>query len=186
MSNTAKRPIVIGVICGEFPPKEMEPMGEKVGELIARQGGVLICGGMGGLMEKACEGAWKAGGLTIGVLPTSRKNDANPYVVLPIVTAMNTMRNVIIVRTADALIAIDGNFGTLTEIIHGLDLKKKVVLLNSWPIAKLGIDSDQFIEVSTPEEAVKKAYEVAKEAIDRANDPPSPSSSNAPKPHWKM
>jgi hypothetical protein len=154
---------VIGVIGGERPPAEAEVLAEKVGELIAKRGGIVICGGLGGCMEHACLGASRAGGISVGILPGDRKETASPYVTIPIVTAMGTTRNTIIVRTADALIAVDGNFGTLTEIVYSLDMKKPLALLGSWPVGKLGVDPSLFFEASTPEEAVKFAFdEVAK------------------------
>jgi hypothetical protein len=161
LNNMSQRSVLIGVIGGESPPDEAKAIAEKVGELIARKGGILICGGRGGVMEYACKGARNAGGLTIGILPTMSKEDANPYVAIPIVTAMSTARNAILVRSSDALIAIDGSYGTLTEIAYALDFKKKVVLLNSWRVDKIGADRNLLVMASTPEEAVGFAFREA-------------------------
>jgi hypothetical protein len=159
MSAPLKRPIVIGVIGGEYPPAWAEALAEKVGELVAKRGGIIICGGLGGVMEHACAGASKAGGLSIGILPGGEKQSASPYVSIPIVTAMGTTRNTVIVRTADALIAIDGSFGTLTEIAYALDMDKVLVLLKSWQVGKLGVAPKVFMEATTAEEAVELAFD---------------------------
>ncbi len=161
MTPSPHRPPLIGVIGGERPPEEALPEAERVGELIARRGGIVITGGGGGVMEAVSKGAHRAGGLTIGVLPGAHKREANSYVTIPIITAMNTARNAIIVRTADALIAIDGSFGTLTEIAYALDIGKKVVLLHSWRLRRIGIDDGRFEEVTTPEDAVERAFKNA-------------------------
>ena len=154
--------LIIGVIGGQNGiDGEVLRMAREVGRLIAERGAHLICGGMEGVMRAACQGAREAGGVTIGVLPTSSKKDANEYVEIPVVTGMGTARNVVIVRTADALIAIDGKFGTLSEIAHALDQGKKVVSLKSWPVEKMGIHKDLVIPVGSPEEAVGLAFEIA-------------------------
>ncbi len=150
---------IIGVIGGEAAGPESLEAAREVGRRIAESGAVLICGGLGGVMEAACQGAAEAGGTTIGVLPTASKADANPYVTLPIVTAMGTARNLIIVRTADALIAVDGSYGTLSEIAHALDQGKRVIALRSWPALRQAVPEDEFVPVDTPEEAVARALE---------------------------
>lgn len=155
--------VIVAVIGGQSTAsKKAKEMAFEVGRLVAENGGYLICGGLEGVMEAACRGAKAAGGTTIGVLPTGSKEDANRYVDLPIVTGMGTARNVIIVRTADAIIAIDGSFGTLSEIAHALDQGKKVISLGSWPLAKLGVDDGLMVEVATAEEAVRLAFEQAR------------------------
>jgi len=98
-----------------------------------------------------------AGGLTIGILPGGDKAAANPYVDVPVVTALGTARNVIVVRTADAIIAVDGAFGTLSEIAHALDQGKRVVALRSWDLTKVGVPADRILTAKTAEEAVRLA-----------------------------
>lgn len=159
--RTVERPILIGIIGGEHPPAPAVALAEKVGELIAKRGGIVVCGGLGGVMEGVCKGAKAVGGLTIGVLPGPDKLAMNPYVTIPVVTGINTARNAVIVRTADAIIAIDGNYGTLNEITYALDLKKHPVLLDSWPIDSIGVNADEFDKASTPEDAVRKAFAIA-------------------------
>ncbi len=154
--------VIIAVIGGQNgASEEVLMLAREVGRLIAEGGAHLICGGMEGVMEAACRGAKEAGGTTIGVLPSTAKQDANKYVDLPIVTGMGTARNVIIVRTADAIIAVDGKFGTLSEIAHALDYGKKVISLRSWPLERMGLDGSKFVQAATPREAVDLAFESA-------------------------
>ncbi len=148
---------LIGVIGGQHPGKEYLALAEEVGYRIAKKGAGLICGGLTGVMEATCKGAKRAGGLTVGVIPTIRKSDANPYVDIVIATGMGTARNVIIVRSADAIIAIDGSFGTLSEISHAFEQGKKVVSLGSWDMRKIDVPEDLFQEAKNPAEAVELA-----------------------------
>ena len=152
----ARRPIV-AVIGGQRPPPEALVQAEAVGRLVAGAGAILLCGGLGGVMEAACRGAKAGGGLTIGVLPGGDRAEANPFVDVPIVTAMATARNVIIVRTADGIIAIDGSFGTLSEMAHALDQGKRIVSLGAWDLAKAGVPPDRIVTAKTPGEAVRAA-----------------------------
>ncbi len=155
-------PVIIAVIGGQADPSEETlRLATRVGQLIAKKGAYLICGGLEGVMQAACQGAKEAGGTTIGVLPSTSKDDANQYVDIPIVTGMGTARNVIIVRTADAVIAIDGRFGTLSEIAHALEQDKKVISLKSWPMSNLGVPQNLFVDVQSPKEAVELALDYA-------------------------
>ncbi len=161
----ARKP-VIGVIGGgSTASPEGLALAEEVGFLIARADAALICGGLNGVMEASAKGAKRGGGLTIGVLPTGNKADANPYIDLPIATAMSTARNLIIVRTADAVIAVNGSFGTLSEMAHAFDLGKPVFALHTWPMEKAGVDAKLFVRVETPREAVERALAYAKKAM---------------------
>lgn len=158
----ADRKPVIAVIGGSAPDEDALRRAEEVGFLIARADAVLVCGGLTGVMEAACRGAKRGGGLTIGILPTGSKADANPYVDVPIVTALSTARNVIVVRTGEAIVAVDGSFGTLSEIAHALDQGKKVFSLHSWPLDAVGVPGDRLVVVETPREAVDRALEEAR------------------------
>lgn len=120
----------------------------QVGRLLALRGAVLVCGGLGGVMEAAARGCFEAGGEVIGILPGDTAASANPFVTHPIVTAMGHARNVILVQTAAALIAIEGGYGTLSEIAIARKLGKPLVLLDSWP------DIDNTLTTDTPEQAV--------------------------------
>jgi uncharacterized protein (TIGR00725 family) len=153
MEMHQKENIPIGVIGGGICTDEEYKLAEAVGKKIAQAGGILICGGMSGVMEAACKGAFQAGGLTVGILPTDSIDDANPYVKIPVATGMGIGRNIIIVRTAAALISIDGKFGTLSEISYALQLNKKVISLRPW------MEVPGMMIVKTPEEAVRLAFE---------------------------
>lgn len=152
---------VIGVI-GEstFSDPAHEALAEEVGRRIAAAGCTLICGGLSGVMEAACRGARAAGGRTIGILPGSKPQEANPYVDVSIATGMGQMRNVIIVLTADALVAVGGGFGTLSEIGHALRYGKPVIGLRTWQAARGGTRAPITV-AETPEEAVRQALRVA-------------------------
>lgn len=142
---------MIGVIgAGKASPAGVK-LACQVGRLIAENDIVLVCGGLGGVMEAASKGCFEAGGDVIGVLPGSSAKTANPYITLPIVTNMGHARNVIIAHTADVLIAIEGEFGTLSEMAISLKLEKTVIHLNSWK------DLAGVLAASTPEEAVAMA-----------------------------
>ncbi len=141
--------MIVAVIGGNYCSQEMAEVGYEVGKRIAQKKHILICGGLGGVMEAACRGAKNGGGLTIGVLPGKDKNDANRFVDIPIVTAMSHARNAIITRTADVLIAVDGRYGTLSEIGLALATGKKVVGINTW-------DIEGVISVGSVDEAMKQ------------------------------
>ena len=144
--------MIIAVVgAGHCSQKEYDETYE-IGRLIAQNKAMLITGGLGGIMEAASRGTKEAGGTTIGILPGISKTDANPYVDIPIVTAAMYMRNVIIVNTADVIIASYGSYGTLSEVAIALKLGKKVIGFNTWDIE--GIET-----AGSPEEAVRLAME---------------------------
>lgn len=145
----------IGVIGGGQCSKDGARLAEEVGRMLAERGAALVTGGLGGIMEAACRGAKSANGLTIGILPGSCSRDANPYVDVPIVTAMSVARNAIVVRSSRALIGIEGSYGTLSEIALALNIGIPVVSLNSWQTIP-GV-----VHASSPREAVDKALELA-------------------------
>jgi hypothetical protein len=125
---------IIGVIGAGTAGKEILEMAEEVGRLVAENGFLLICGGMGGVMEASAKGAMEAGGTTIGILPNPDRHSANPYIGIPIATSFGEARNLIIIRTADVLIAVGGEYGTLSEIAFALKTDKRVIGLNTWEI----------------------------------------------------
>ena len=110
-------------------------------------------------MEAACRGAKEAGGLTIGILPGPFRGDANPYVDVAIATDMGQARNAVIVRTADSVIAVGGEYGTLTEIAMALKMGKRVVALNSWRIQREGRFDERIIYARDAQEALRIALE---------------------------
>ncbi len=154
------RPIV-AVIGGSSPTTEEARLAERVGRALAEEGAVLICGGREGVMEAACRGASKAGGLTIGILPGTDRSVANPYVDIAIATGIGEARNAIITRTAEAVIAIGGSYGTLSEIAFSLGFGTPVVGLRTWTMEREGHPSVPIVYTPTPEEAVRKALELA-------------------------
>ena len=139
---------IIGVIGGSHCSKEIYKLAYKVGKEIAEKGCILVCGGLYGVMEAASKGAYEAGGLTVGILPGKDKKEANSYIKIPVVTSMSHARNAIIARTADVVIAVDGKYGTLSEISLTFCLGKKVVgLATHYNIPGI-------IEAKNPQEAV--------------------------------
>jgi uncharacterized protein (TIGR00725 family) len=154
------KPVIIAVIGGGEVPPNIAAIAEEVGREIARHGAALVCGGLGGVMEAACRGAAGEGGLTIGILPGDNRQSANPYVKIPIVTGIGYARNVAVVKTALAVIAIDGSYGTLTEIGHALQSGIPVIGLGTWSIAIQGVEDKNIIRAGNPKEAVEKAMEL--------------------------
>ena len=153
---------IVGVIGGSKPDPDHQRLAEEVGVEIAKRGAAVVCGGLTGVMESVCKGARSQGGLTIGIIPSNFKEDANPYVQIPIVTGMGMGRNVMLVMTADVLIAIGGEFGTLSEIAHALNIGKTVIGLRTWKLENAHPKPiPNLIETDSP----KKAVELALNAI---------------------
>ena len=125
---------VIGVVGSGATEKHHDSLAMEVGSLIARHGAAVVCGGLSGIMEAASRGAVQEGGTTIGILPGSDKEEANPHITFPIPTGMGVARNVLVVKTADALVALPGGPGTLSEIALALNIGKPVVDLGGWKI----------------------------------------------------
>lgn len=154
--------MIIGVIGGASVDSRVRDQAFEVGKRIAENGAILVCGGLGGVMEAACKGASAAGGVTVGILPGSDTAAANRYVALAVATGMGIARNAIIVRTADVLIAVDGSYGTLSEIAMAMNLRKTVVQLGSWRLPEAGkVDADLYLTAADPADAVEKAIAVA-------------------------
>ena len=142
----------VGVIGSGRCSREIYQLAERVGQGIARRGAILICGGLGGVMEGACKGAKAVGGTTVGILPGARPDDANPYVDIPIVTGLSLARNVLVVRSSQALIAIEGGYGTLSEIAFSLQLGVPVIGL------KTTYHDRQMIRADDADDAVEQAF----------------------------
>ena len=151
----------VAVIGASRCPADVAALAEAVGRELAQRGAVLVCGGLGGVMEAACKGAKAAGGLTVGILPGTSRRDANPYVDIPVVTGMGEARNVLVVRSARAVIAVSGEYGTLSEIAHALKLGIPVVGLSTWQLAKDGRERQTIVRAETAQEAVDKALALA-------------------------
>ena len=137
-------------------------LAEEVGDELARRGVTLVCGGLGGVMEAACRGARRAGGRTIGILPGNDPAAANPYVEIAIPTGFGEARNLIVVRTGQAVIAIAGEYGTLSEIAHALKMGKPVVGLHSWRLIRGDKEDAGIMPAHTPSEAVELALNALK------------------------
>jgi uncharacterized protein (TIGR00725 family) len=146
---------IIAVIGAGSCDTENYSIAEEAGILLAKNGFTIICGGLGGVMEAVCKGARSEGGHTIGVLPGDNIKDANPYVSIPVATGMGIGRNIIIIRTAMAVLAIDGKYGTLSEIAFALQLQKPVVGLQSWDV------SADIIQAPNIEQAVNEIVKIA-------------------------
>lgn len=144
---------IIGVIGASRAEAKDENIAYEVGQEIALKGYILLCGGLGGIMVSACKGAKFHNGTTVGILPGEDSSEANKYVDIPIVTGFSHARNIIIVRSSNAIIAVGGEFGTLSEIAFALKLNKPVIGINTWNV------SESIIKAYTAKEAVDKAVE---------------------------
>ena len=136
---------------GEASAEELATA-EEVGRLLGERGAVVVCGGLGGVMEAACRGAKDGGGTTVGILPGHDRGAANRYVDVAIATGLGEARNALVVRAADVLIAVGGAYGTLSEIALALKTGKPVVGIRSWELAgrplKEAGDAGQAVELA--------------------------------------
>jgi uncharacterized protein (TIGR00725 family) len=153
--------LIISVIGAGEPTDEIAHLAEQVGYELARRGITLICGGLGGVMEAACRGAKSAGGTTIGILPGSDPSAANQWVDIPICTGLSYARNVIVVRSGRAAIAVGGAYGTLSEIGHALAEDIPVIGLRTWELARDDRVDGGIVVASDPEDAVNRALKAA-------------------------
>jgi len=154
--------MIIAVIGDSSCSPEEAKLAEAVGELLAQQGATVVCGGLGGVMEAVCRGAKSKGGLTVGILPGQDSSTATPWVDVPVVTGIGEARNVVVVKSAQAVIAIGGSYGTLSEIAYALKNGIPVVGLNTWSLSRNGREDDSIIRVQSAVEAVNKAISLAK------------------------
>jgi len=154
--------MVIAVIGDSSCSTKEVKLSETVGELLAQRGAILICGGLGGVMEAVCRGAKSKGGLTVGILPGQDSSMANPWVDVPVVTGIGEARNVAVVKSAQAVIAIGGGYGTLSEIAYALKSNIPVIGLNTWSLSRIGQEDDPIIRVKSAAEAVDKAISLAR------------------------
>nr|MBA2599788.1 TIGR00725 family protein [Actinomycetota bacterium] len=147
----------IGVIGAGEPDRTTEDTAESVGRLLAERGAVVICGGLGGVMEAACRGARSAGGVTVGILPGTERRHGNAYLDIALPTGIGEMRNALIVRASDALIAVAGEFGTLSEIAFAIKTGVPVVGIDTWDLSKRGRADGSILRAASPGEAVDRA-----------------------------
>jgi uncharacterized protein (TIGR00725 family) len=140
--------LIVAVIGGHKCSLEVEQKAIKLGNLLAKVGVILVCGGLGGVMEAVSKGMCDAGGLSVGILPGEDKASANPYIDIPIATGLGYTRNTIVAGCADIVIALPGEYGTLSEIAFALNMKKPVIGIGAWDIKGVR-------QVKTPEEAIE-------------------------------
>jgi uncharacterized protein (TIGR00725 family) len=149
---------VIGASEGE---PEVLRDAEAVGRSIAEAGAVLVCGGLTGVMEAASKGAADAGGVVVAVLPTLSPADANPYVSYAVATGTGHARNLAVVASGQAVVAVGGEWGTLSEIAYARKLGRPVVAIQSWTLRNRSGTDLGIVEAETPEEAVEAALSAA-------------------------
>ena len=146
---------VVSVIGGHSCTKEVEQIAQELGKNLAKVVDILVCGGLSGTMKAVCKGFKLGGGLTIGIIPSYNKNDANPEVDIVIPTGLGLARNVLVVKSADVIVALPGEAGTLSEMAYALQFGIPVISLNSW-------DIEGVIKVKTPQEAIERIKEFLK------------------------
>ena len=153
--------MIISVIGDSNPSPELLHIAEEVGAELARHAVTTVCGGGSGVMDALCRGAKSNGGTTIGILPGSDRRNANDWVDVAIPTAMGQARNVLVVKTGEAVIAIGGRYGTLSEIGHALKAGIPVVGVRTWSLSKDGKIDPSISTAQTANEAVEKAIKIA-------------------------
>jgi uncharacterized protein (TIGR00725 family) len=134
--------------------KKMKDLAEVVGKAIAERGGILVCGGLGGVMEGAAKGAKIKKGTTIGILPGDSREDANEYIDIAIATGVGEARNLAVIKSADGVVALPGKYGTLSEMAFCLKLEKPMVSLSAWNI------SDKVERFEDPIKAVERIFQL--------------------------
>jgi len=142
----------VAVVGGHSCSERIYKIAQELGQLIAQEGWILICGGSSGVMEAACKGAKEKGGLTVGILPSYDGAEANDYLDLKLPTGLGYGRNILVVRAAEFIIAVDGNYGTLSEIAFAFNDPKPVIGIETWDIKGV-------VKVNTPKEAIQHIKE---------------------------
>jgi hypothetical protein len=151
--STLHRPYVAVIGASHATDWELQTA-EEVGRLLAERDCVLICGGLGGVMNAAARGAARSGGVSIGILPGDDRADASPHLTVAIATGFGEARNAIVARSADAVIAVGGEFGTLSEIALALKSGTPVIGLGTWELGRDDLDRDPIVRTETPEAAI--------------------------------
>lgn len=147
-------------VCGSSVATDEElKRAEEVGRLLAEAGAVVICGGLGGVMDAAARGVKAAGGIAVGLLPGDDRAGASEHLTIALPTGMGEMRNALIVRAADAVIAIGGEWGTLSEIALAMRTGKRVVGLGTWELSQSARSEKGILPAATPEEAARLALD---------------------------
>lgn len=151
----------VAVVGPGEPTAEEESAAEVVGTELGRAGALVVCGGLGGVMAAACRGAVAAGGTTLGLLPGTERAAANPWVTVAVPTGLGEARNALVVRSADAVIAVGGSYGTLSEIALALRAGTPVVGWRTWSLAAPTGDVAPIVPVDDPSEAARTALRLA-------------------------
>jgi uncharacterized protein (TIGR00725 family) len=146
------RPLYVAVVGSGEATGELYELAREVGRLVASRDGIVVCGGLSGVMEAAARGATEAGGVAIGVLPDEDRGRANPYLSYSVATGTGQARNLAVVCSGDVVVAVGGEYGTLSEIGLALKIGRPVVALESWNLG------GHVVVVASPEEAVEKAF----------------------------
>lgn len=150
------KPYVAVCGAGDAPPED-EERAELVGRLLAESGAILLCGGLGGVMDAAARGAAEAGGISVGLLPHEERAGASRHLSVALPLGMGEARNALLVRAADAVIAIGGGWGTLSEVSLGMKMGKRVIGLDTWELTSPRRNVDGILRAETPEDAVRLA-----------------------------
>jgi uncharacterized protein (TIGR00725 family) len=151
----------VAVVGGGEAGDDVCRLAEDLGRELARRGAVVVTGGLGGVMAAASRGAKDGQGSTIGILPGADRADANPWVDVAVPTGLGEGRNLLVVRAADAVVAVAGEFGTLSEIALALRAGTPVIGLRTWELARDGRPVDAIVVASTPADAAGKAVALA-------------------------
>jgi len=154
--------LIIGVIGGDQAPDDALAVAYELGRAIGERGHITLTGGRGGVMREACRGAKDAGGLTLAIVPGEDLSDVNEYVDIPVITGLGFARNTLIARTANALIAVDGHYGTLSEIAFGLIAKTPVIGLDTWQLRDANEIDAPIVRAGSAVEAVATAIRIAR------------------------
>jgi hypothetical protein len=155
-------PVVAVIGAGDLADDhELVRAATTVGRALARRGVVVVCGGLGGVMAGACRGAAEAGGMTVGILPGRRRAAANPWVQVAVATGLGEARNAVVAATADAVVAVGGEYGTLSEIALALKAGTPVVGYRTWQLGREAGPATDIVPAATPEDAADLAADLA-------------------------
>lgn len=152
------KPYVAVCGAGDATGEDMD-RAEQVGRLLAEAGAVVVCGGLGGVMDAAARGATEAGGIAVGLLPDVTRAGSSDHLTIALPLGLGETRNALVVRSADAVIAVGGEWGTLSEIAFAMKMGKRVVGLDTWELTRAGRPVGDILRAASPEEAVRFALE---------------------------
>ncbi len=153
----------IAVVGSGDPDEKNEKIAYELGTLIAKKGAILLCGGLGGVMDAAAKGAADAGGTSIGILPGNNRAGSSPHLSFALSTGLGEARNTVIVKSADAVIAVGGEYGTLSEIAFALKTHKPVIGINAWQLFKEGYEDKSIVRAKDSSEAIELAVSAVTE-----------------------